>query len=134
MALCQWKKNTIWAWRAYDPCAGRTLAWELGGRDDATARKLLDRVGFDTNTFVTDDWDGYHRLIPQERLFTGKDLTVPIERDNSRIRHCLARFRRRSKTTSRSEEMVSLSLKLLHNLQDTETFKALQKVALSIFG
>src|ERR1700691_2461286 len=40
---------------------------------------------------------GYHRLIPESQLFTGKDLTVPIEQDNSNIRHFLARFRRRTK-------------------------------------
>ena len=33
------------------------------------------------------DWEGYHRLIPDDQLFTGKDLTVPIEQDNSNIRH-----------------------------------------------
>ena len=30
-------------------------------------------------------WEGYHRLIPDDQLFTGKDLTVPIEQDNSNI-------------------------------------------------
>ena len=76
--------------------ARRTLAWELGGRDDATCRRLLDKVGVEGNVFLTDDWDGFHRLIPAEQLFTGKDLTFPIEQDNGDVRHHLARFRRRS--------------------------------------
>ena len=42
-------------------------------------------------TFVTDDWEGYHRVIPHGQLFTGQDLTFPIEQDNSNVRHCLAR-------------------------------------------
>jgi len=62
--------------------------------------------------------DGYHRLIPEEQLFTGKDLTVFIEQDNSNIRHFLARFRRRTKVVSKSEEMVDLSLRLYHHLHD----------------
>lgn len=62
-------------------------------------------------SFVTDDWDGDHRLIPPEQLFTGKDLTVPIERDNSDIRHFLARFRRRTKVVSKCPRMVDLSLR-----------------------
>ena len=28
--------------------------------------------------FITDDWEGYHRLIPEDQLFTGKDLTFSI--------------------------------------------------------
>src|SRR3954471_12729604 len=107
------EKNKVWLWRAFDPVARRTLAWELGGRDDATCRRLLDRVGVDGNVFLTDDWEGFHRLIPQDRLFTGKDLTFPTEQDNSDVRHHLARFRRRSKAPSRARHMVDGALKLL---------------------
>src|SRR5215212_5460215 len=97
-------KNKVWLWRAFDPVARRTLAWELGGRDDATCRRLLDKVGLEGRIFLTDE--GFHRLIPAEQLFTGKDLTFPIEQDNSNIRHYLARFRRRSKVTSRARHMI----------------------------
>ena len=112
------KTCKVWIWRAYDPLARRTIAWVVGGRDDATCQKLLDQVGLKGKTFVTDDWDGYHRLIPESQLFTGKDLTVPIEQDNSNIRHFLARFRRRTKVVSKSLEMVDLSLRLYHHLHD----------------
>ena len=60
--------------------------------------------------------EGYHRLIPEVQLFTGKDLTVPIEQDNSNIRRFLARFRRRTKVVSKVIEMVDLSLKDLPSL------------------
>ena len=90
----------------------------MGGRDDETCQKLLDEIGVKGRTFVTDDWEGYHRLIPQSQLFTGKDLTFSIEQDNSNIRHFLARFRRRTKVVSKSEEMVDLSLRLYHHLHD----------------
>src|SRR5580704_5753836 len=75
--------------------------WVLGRRDDATCQRLLDKIGVEGKTFVTDDWEGYHRLIPDDQLFTGKELTVPIEQDNSNIRHFLARFRRRTKVVSK---------------------------------
>src|SRR3954468_14545964 len=84
------EKNKVWLWRAFDPVARRTLAWELGGRDDATCRRLLDRVGVDGNVFLTDDWEGFHGLTPQYRLFTGKAFPSPIEQDNSDARHHLA--------------------------------------------
>src|SRR4051795_551508 len=80
VALREWQKNKVRVWRAYDPVARRTLAWELGGRDDATCRRLLEKVGVGGNVFSTDDWEGFHRLIPEEQLFTGKDLTAARDR------------------------------------------------------
>jgi insertion element IS1 protein InsB len=85
-------------------------------------------------TFVTDDWEGYHRLIPEDQLFTGKDLTFPIEQDNSNVRHCLARFRRRTKVVSKCQTMVDLSLRLLHHLQHPTAFAAYAERLRSIFG
>jgi insertion element IS1 protein InsB len=114
--------------------ARRTLAWELGGRDDATCQRLLDRVGVKGHVFLTDDWEGFQRLIPEDQLFTGKDLTFPIEQDNSNIRHYLARFRRRSKVTSRAAHMVDSSLRLLHHLMQPANFLAYRDCLLSIFG
>jgi insertion element IS1 protein InsB len=85
-------------------------------------------------TFVTDDWDGYHRLIPPEQRFTGKDLTVPIERDNSDIRHALARFRRRTKGVSKCPRMVDLSLRLYHHSHDQGGCSPATKIAQAIFA
>ncbi len=110
------------------------MAWVLGGRDDATCRKLLDKVGVSGRTFVTDDWEGYHRVIPEAQLFTGKNLTFPIEQDNSNIRHCLARFRRRTKVVSRCRTMVDLSLRLLHHLQQPAAFARYAQTFAAIFG
>ena len=110
------------------------MAWVLGRRDDATCRKLLARTGTKGIIFVTDDWDGYHRLIPSAQLFTGKDLTVPIERDNSNIRHFLARFRRRTKVVSKCPRMVDLSLRLYHHFHDQAGCNPLTKIAQAIFA
>ena len=118
MAFCEWEKNKIWFWKAYDPVSKRVAGWELGGRDDGTLKKLLDKIGIKNRIFVTDDWEGYHRCIPEKQLVTGKDLTFIIEQDNSNTRHYLARFRRRSKVTSRSLEMVDLSLLLLYHFSE----------------
>ena len=59
----------------------------LGGRDDAACRRLIDKVGVSNKTFVTDDREGYHRIIPERQSFAGKDLTFPIEQDNGNVRH-----------------------------------------------
>jgi len=110
------------------------VAWVLGGRDDASCRRLIDKVGLAGKTFVTDDWEGYHRVIPPDQLFTGKDLTFPIEQDNSNVRHYLARFRRRTKVVSKCRTMVDLSLRLLHHLQKPKTYAAYAEKFRAIFG
>jgi len=134
VALAEKKSAKLWVWRAYDVDQRRTVAWVLGRRDDATCRKLIDKVGVKGKTFVTDDWEGYHRVIPEAQLFTGKDLTFPIEQDNSNVRHCLARFRRRTKVVSKCRTMVDLSLRLLHHLQHPATFASYAKQLAATFG
>jgi insertion element IS1 protein InsB len=110
------------------------LAWELGGRDDETVQRLLDKVGIEGHVFLTDDWEGFHRLIPDDQLFTGKDLTFPIEQDNGNVRHYLARFRRRSKVTSRARHRVDKSLRLLAHHLNPKNYAARQNQFLCIFG
>jgi len=134
VAFPEKKSAKLWVWRAYDVDQRRAVAWVLGGRDDATCRRLLDKVGVNGKTFVTDDWEGYHRVIPQGQLFTGKDLTFPIEQDNSNVRHCLARFRRRTKVVSKCRTMVDLSLRLLHHLQDPANFASYAEKLVPIFS
>ena len=80
-----------------------------------SGKRLIDRVDDGQCVFVTDGWAGFYRLLPEERHFPGKDLTFPIEASNSDIRHRLARFIRRTKTSSRSLHMVHASLKLTHH-------------------
>ena len=92
----------------------------MGDRCDSDCQKLINRIDDGKCIFVTDDWAGFKRLLPQDRHFTGKDLTFPIEASNSDIRHNLARFHRRSKVSSRNKEMVHASLLLFHHLQSPE--------------
>lgn len=73
-------------------------------------------------------------MLPEDRHFTGKDLTFPIEATNSDIRHRLARFVRKTKASSRSRQMVDLSLRLFHHLQNLQVLDAYLKSFLSSFG
>ena len=91
-------------------------------------------MGLAGKTFVTDDWEGCHRIIPPGQLFTGKDLTFPIEQDNSNVPHHLARLRRRTKLASKCRTMVDLSLRLLHHLQNPKTHAAYAEWLRTIFG
>ena len=85
--------------------------------------------------FVTDDREGFHRLIPEKQLHTGTDLTFPIEQDHSNIRHYIARFRRRTKVVSKCGEMVADTLKLYQHYHDcTDNLENLLRKTRSIFN
>ena len=73
-------------------------------------------------------------MIPEDRLFTGKDLTFPIEATNGDIGHRLARFIRRTKASSRSHDMVLASLKITHHLQADDVLSSYIKPLLSILS
>src|SRR3954468_14887831 len=113
------KANKLWIWKARDRASGRVVDWECGGRDAATLRRLLDRVErWKPRLYCTDDWAAYAELIPQGRLYVGKDQTHGIERDHSRQRHWLARFRRRTCVVSKAVHMVEASIALFVRFGD----------------
>jgi insertion element IS1 protein InsB len=114
------KANKLWVWKARDRASGRVVDWECGGRDAATLSRLLERVErWNPRLYCTDDWAAYGELIPQGRLYVGKDQTHGIERDHSRQRHWLARFRRRTCVVSRAERMVDASIALFVRFGDS---------------
>ena len=116
--ICQRKKKPLWIWRGINGVSRRALGWQLGGRDDASLQGLIQKIDDGKCIFVTDEWGGFFRILTEKRHFFGKDLTFPIESTNSDIRHRLARFKRKSKVTSRSLDMVERSLLLFHFFQD----------------
>src|SRR3954462_5055954 len=88
VALSKKKTDKLWVWKARDRATGRVVDWECGGRDAATLSRLLERVErWNPRLYCTDDWAAYAELIPQGRLYVGKDQTHGIERDHSRQRH-----------------------------------------------
>ncbi len=112
------EKNKIWLWKAFDPVSKRVVEWELGRRNNGTLKRLLEKIGIKDHIFMTDDFEAYHRYLLANQHVTGKDLTFPIEQDNSNTRHYLARFRRKLKVTPRSLEMLDLLLLLLYHFSD----------------
>jgi insertion element IS1 protein InsB len=129
------EKTKIWIWRAVCGVSRRSLGWQLGNRSDASLKELIHRVDNNSCIFVIDEWDGFFRCLPENRHFFGKDLTVLIEQTNSDIRHRLARFKRKTKASSRSVDMVHRSLKLFHYFQDAlENVSNFMEPFLSFFG
>src|SRR3954469_1229661 len=121
VALSKKKTDKLWVWKARDRATGRVVDWECGGRDAATLSRLLERVErWNPRLYCTDDWAAYAELIPQGRLYVGKDQTHGIERDHSRQRHWLARFRRRTCVVSKAERMVDASIALFVRFGDSK--------------
>src|SRR4051794_20262573 len=85
------KTDKLWVWKARDRATGRLIDWELGRRDKATCERLLERLErWGVRLYCADGWDAYAELIPQGRLYLGKEETHGVERDHSRQRHWLA--------------------------------------------
>src|SRR4051795_834097 len=119
VALSKKKADKLWVWKARDRATGRLLDWELGGRDKATCERLLERLErWGVRLYCADDWAAYAELIPQGRLYVGKEETHGIERDHARQRHWLARFRRRTCVVSRAKRMVEASIALFARFAD----------------
>ena len=113
------KSDKLWVWKARDRATGRLIDWELGRRDKATCERLLERLErWGVRLYCADGWAAYAELIPQGRLFVGKEETHGIERDHSRQRHWLARFRRRTCVVSKAKRMVEASIALFARFAD----------------
>lgn len=111
MALHRLKKNKLWIWKAYDHLGHKLIDWQCGNRDCATLEILLDRLkAYKVVFYLTDKFEAYKSLIPNNRLFQGKDGTHAIERNNGRQRHWFGRFRRKSIMVSKSAYMVNITM------------------------
>ena len=76
--------------------------------------KLWDKIKtLSVKSFASDYWKSYEEFIPEEKHLQSKSETFTIESYNSRIRHYLARFKRKTKCYSKSILMIEYSLKLL---------------------
>src|SRR4051812_25039268 len=112
-ALSEKKSEPLWIWKAWDRASGQLVDWECGGRDKATCERLLERLKrWRTRLYCADDYAVSGVLLPVGQLYTGKEETHGIERDNARQRHWLARFRRRSIVVSNAKRMVDVSIAL----------------------
>jgi IS1 family transposase len=108
------KRQKLWIWKALDRDTGQLLDWECGRRDNATLKKLVDRlVPWDVKLYCTDQWATYASVIPPDKLVQSKATTHALECNHCRQRHWFGRFKRKSIIVSKSKEMVNLTVALL---------------------
>ena len=111
------KAEKLWIWTAIEPDTGRLIDWECGDRDEGTFTRLRNRLTrWGVRLFCTDHYVVYESGLAVGKHYQGKDQSVPAERTHSRLRHWLARFRRRTCVVSRSKAMVDRSIALFAHL------------------
>ena len=90
------------------------MAFVCGDRSTQTGLRLWDKLkNLSVNCFASDHWASYDEFIPSEKHDRSKAQTCTVESYNSRLRHDLARFKRKTKCYSKSEQMIEISLNLL---------------------
>ncbi len=70
----------------------------------------------------TDYWKAYNEFLPKSKHIQSKAETYTVEGYNSRIRHYLARFKRKTKCYSKSLKMMIYSLRLLMQKLNNELY------------
>ena len=109
------KKNKIWLWTAVEHFVPGILGWVLGDHSAETFRPLWENV---VSTwlcyfYVTDGWLVYPMFIPEGDQIICKTYMTRVEGENTRLRHYLARFHRKTLCYSKSVEMIKHSVRLL---------------------
>jgi insertion element IS1 protein InsB len=84
-----------------------------GGKRRAMRVLMVVRLAqWGVKLYCTDQWATYASFIPQDKLVQSKAMTHDIERNHCRLRHWFGRFKRKSTITSKSKEMVDLTMAL----------------------
>ena len=64
------------------------MDWECGGRDAATAQRLIERLKrWRARLYCADDYAVYEVLLPVGRLYAGKDETHGIYGEDNRMEY-----------------------------------------------
>ena len=90
----------------------KAMCWScLGRRNTQTGKGLWKQLNlFEGSTVFTDYFPAYDSIVEGVTHVVGKAYTWGIESLNSRVRHYLARFRRKTFCYSKSEAMVKATL------------------------
>jgi insertion element IS1 protein InsB len=100
------KTQKCWVWLAYDREGKKACGSQLGRRDIQTGKALWNQLQlFEIENVCTDYYPAYRHIVT-------KAETWGMESLNSRIRHYLARFRRKTFCYSKALPMVQATLTL----------------------
>lgn len=124
------KANKLWIWLALCRDTGQLVDWQCGDRAQATLNTLLERLqAWMVKLYCTDSYICYEQALPVGKHYQGKEETWRLEQINSRLRHWLARFRRRTLVVSKSVEMVDLTIALFARFRINGSLQDLMPLA-----
>ena len=98
---------------AIDRVTQDILGYQTGDRSYKTGIKFWEKINkIPCSKYASDYWEPYTKFVPKDKHLQTKAETFTIEGWNSRLRHFVARFHRRTHCYSKSIEMVDNSLLL----------------------
>jgi insertion element IS1 protein InsB len=100
--LLKKKTQKLWIWVAACPLDLTICAAHAGGRGQQDLQALLDNIQKPPLLYAHDDYNAYEAAIPKTKSLKGKQHTSGVENVNGRLRHYLARFKRKTKSTNRA--------------------------------
>ena len=110
--------SRIYLWLCVDRQRGEVIDFEVSSnRDFPTYLKFAMRVKrkYKVEISCSDHYEVYNKYHIGNKHVCSKAETSLVESFNSRIRHYLARFHRKTKRYSKAIDMISYSLILLFN-------------------
>jgi insertion element IS1 protein InsB len=102
-------------WTAVDHFRQGILGWVLGDHSAKTFQPLWSEVvsKWRCYFYVTDGWKVYKMFIAAGDQIVSKTYMTRVEGENTRLRHYLARLKRKTLCYSKSKEMLKHSIRLL---------------------
>ena len=110
------KKHERWLWHAIDHQSGQVLAYVLADHTDQALvelKALLEPFG--VQTFYTDGWGAYARLLDEDQHRVGKCNTQKIERKHLTLRTRIKRLARKTICFSKSQWLHDVVIGLFIN-------------------
>jgi insertion element IS1 protein InsB len=112
------KRRKVWLWLAIERHTRRIVAWVLGSRGTATARRLWQALPVDYRTgtwYYTDEWEAYRQVLPpaaHRPSPKGSGRTSIVEAVNCSLRQRCAVLVRKSCFCSRCLVMHRVRIQL----------------------
>lgn len=112
------KKRKVWLWLAVERTTRRIVAWVLGCRGAATARRLWQALParYHVNTtYYTDEWEAYAKVLPRAAHRPspkGSGATSIVEALTCSLRQRCGVFVRKSCSVSKLQSMHQVRIYL----------------------
>ncbi|MEM1369702.1 MAG: IS1 family transposase [Cyanobacteria bacterium P01_H01_bin.15] len=108
------KRDKVWIGTVVDHFQSGLLGWAVGDHSATTFRPLWPVIAWWRCFFwVSDGNPVYPRFIPDGDQIVSKTYMTRVERENTRLRHYLARLHRKTLCYSKSVDMLKHSIRLL---------------------